>query len=156
MSFSNEFKINVNKLNAEENLLVMIEITHPFLSVPVRLVNDNKDFILNGDNYTAMPFDIKRQDDIQGELPKVMLSINNIGRTMVRWIDSTGGGKGAEMSVILSRRSTPNIIEERLNLGIQSVSINTEFVTFTLIIQNNLSKPAMKMTYDLNNSPGLF
>jgi len=156
MSYSDGFKINVNKLNNDEMLLVLLEVSHPFLSVPVRLVNDNKDFVFNGNNFLAMPFKVKRQDDVQGELPKVSLSIPNVGRTLVKWIDSSGGGRNATMSIILSRRSTPNVIEEKLNLGIQSVSINTELVTFILIVQNNLSKRSMKFTYDLNRAPGLF
>ena len=156
MPFSNEFKINVNKLNNDEKLLALLEITHPFLSVPVRLVNDNEDFLFNGDNFLAMPFKIKRQDDVQGELPKVILSISNIGRTLVRWVDSSGGGKGATVSVIISRRSTPTVTEERLNLSIQSVSITTELVSFNMIVQNNLVKRSMLYLYDINRAPGLF
>ena len=70
MSYSDGFKINVNKLNAEENLLVLVEINHSFISDTIRLVSDTKNVVSNGNDYIAMPFQIQRQDDVQGELPK--------------------------------------------------------------------------------------
>lgn len=154
--YSNDLKINVNKLNADEMLLVLLEITHPYLSIPLRVVNDNQDIVSNGNNFLAMPFGLKRQDDIQGELPKVDLSISNVGRTITKWIDSSGGGRDAQISIILVRRSSPDLIEERLTLGIEKVSITTEVINFTLIVQNNLVKRAMKYTYDTKRTPGLF
>lgn len=156
MSYSNDFKINVNKLNSDEALLVLLEITHPFITDVIRLVNDNKDFLSNGNNYMKTSFNIKRQDDVQSELPKVTLTIPNVGRSLVKWIDSSGGGRGASIAVMLARRSDPDTIEERLELGIESVSITTELVTFNLIIQNNLVKSAIKWIYDTKRAPGLF
>lgn len=156
MSFSNAFKINVNKLNATEALLVLLEIRHPFLSQPIYLVNDNINILSNGHAYISMGFKIKRQSDVQGELPKVSLTIPNVGRSLVKWIDSSGGATNAEMTVILVRRSDPNIIEESLDLGIESVSVTTENVVFSLIVQNNLTKKSMNFTYDQKHSQGLF
>lgn len=156
MSYSTELKINVNKLNADEALLVLVSISHSQLTVPVKLVNDNKDFMFNNELYSAMPFEIKRQNDIKGELPKITFVVPNVGRGMVRWIDASGGGRDAEFSVILARRSAPNIIEEKLDLGLESVDINTQTVTFNLVVQNNLIKRAMRFTYDTKRAQGLF
>lgn len=156
MSFSDELKINVNKLNADEALLPLLEITHPFIANPIRLVNDNKDLLSNGNNFTAMPFMIKRQDDIQGELPKCILTIPNIGRSLIRWIDSSNGGSDALIRVMIARRSSPDVIEETLDLGIDSVSVTTETINFTLVVQNNLIKRAVKLIYDPQRNPGLF
>ena len=61
MSFSDDFKINVNKLNANESLLVCLEIDHPFISETIRLVGDVKNIVSNGNDYVAMPFQIQRQ-----------------------------------------------------------------------------------------------
>lgn len=156
MSYSSEFKINVNKLNADEAILVLLEITHPYLSEPLRLVNDNKDIVSMSNNYMAMPFDITRQDDIQGELPQISLKISNVGRSLVKWIDSSGGGRNSVISLKLVRRSSPDLIEENLVLGIQRITISTEIVSFSLIVQNNLVKRAMKYIYEIKRSPGLF
>lgn len=156
MSFSDGAKINFNKLNADEAILVCLEISHPFISQTVRLVRDNKNLISNGDEYIAMPFDVQRQSDVRGELPKITLTIANVGRELVKWVDSSGGGIGALIKVKLIRRSSPNLVEESINLGINSVSITTEFVTFNLIVQNNLVKRACRLVYDIRKAPGLF
>lgn len=156
MSFSNGFKINVNKLNADEATLVLLEINHSSLSEPIRFVHDSIDLVSNGNNYIAMPFKIVRQSDVQGELPKVQLIVNNVGRTLVKWVDSTGGGRGASVKIMLARRSTPNTIEETLNLEIDRVVTTIQTIAIDLIIQNNLNKRSVKMIYDSKTASGLF
>lgn len=156
MSYSSDFKINVNKLNANEALLVCLEISHPFISDTIRLVNDSKNLISNGNDYISMPFDVARQSDIQGELPRVSLKIPNVGKNLVKWIDSSGGGKDAVIRIKLIRRSNPNTSEETLTLGINNVSINTLEVVFNLIIQNNLTKQAVRYIFDKKRAIGLF
>lgn len=153
--YSQGFKINVNKLNADEPLLVLVKIEHPFISEPVRLVNDVANFTLSGETYLAMPFSISRQSDVQGELPKVSLTIANIGRSLVKWVDSTNGGRNTKMTIILARRSA-QIVEESLSLGISSVSVTTQTIRFNLIIQNNLIKRSIRWIYDKEHAAGLF
>ena len=156
MSYSDGLKVNVNKLNADEALLVLLEITHPFLSTPLRLVSDNKNLVSNGFDFIAMNFKIHRQSDVQGELPKVSLTIPNVGRSLVRWIDSSEGGKNANINVMLARRSTPDTIEESLNFGVDRVNITTDLITFSLVVQNNLIKRSVRFVYDIKRAPGLF
>ena len=62
--FSDEFKINVNKLNADEAVLVCIEIRHPFISDVIRIVNDSDNLISNRNTYLPMGFEFKRHDDV--------------------------------------------------------------------------------------------
>lgn len=155
MSYSQGFKINVNKLNAEESLLILLEITHPFVATPIRLVNDSKDFVLNDNLFIHMPFEVKRQNDVQGELPKVSLSITNVGRSLIRWIEASGGGRDAKLKVMLCRRSSQNI-EESIEFGIQSVVATTQKISFNLVIQNNLVKRSIRWVYDKRHARGLF
>lgn len=153
--YSQGFKVNVNKLNAEESLLVLVKIEHPFISGPIFLVNDVSNFVLNGETYLAMPFSLSRQSDVQGELPKVSLTFANIGRSLVKWIDSTNGGRNSNITVILARRSE-QIIEESISFGISSVSVNSSEVKFNLVIQNNLIKRSIRWIYDKDHAAGLF
>lgn len=155
MPHSDGFKINVNRLNATESLMILLEITHPFISEPIRLVNDSQDMLFLGNNYLAMPFNVVRQDDIQGELPKVNLVIPNVGRSLVKWVDSSGGGRGAKINVLLARRSS-SVEEERIEFGINNVTVSTETVNFSLVIQNNLVKRSVRYIYDSHRAMGLF
>ena len=155
MTYSQGFKINVNKLNADENVLALVVINHPFIPEPIRLVNDSRNFVLDGETYLAMPFTLSRQSDVQGELPRVSLTIANIGRSLIKWIDSTNGGRDAEITVLLARRSL-QVKEEEISFGISSVSINSESVNFNLVIQNNLIKRSIRWIYDKDHAAGLF
>lgn len=154
--FSDGIKINFNKLNADEAVLVCVEISGGLLSIPIRLVNDSKNLVSNGNDFIALPFQVNRQSDVQGELPKASFIIPNIGRELVKWIDYSGGGKGATIKVMLIRRSNPDVIEETLLFSIASVSVTTELVTFNLIVQNNLVRKACRMIYDTKKCRGLF
>lgn len=154
--FSNDLKINVNKLSADETPIVLIEITHPMISETVRLVQDNCDVVSQGETYVAMAFQIKRQADVQGELPKVTLQVQNIGRSLVKWIDMSGGGKDAAIIAKIIRRSDPDVVEEAIPLGIERVTITNMLVTFHLVVYNNLIRRGIKMIYNNKLAPGLF
>lgn len=155
MSYSQGFKINVNKLNADEALLVLVRITHPYVATPICLVNDSNDIVVGSETFLKMPFSLKKQSDVQGELPKATFVLPNVGKAIVKWIDSTGGGRDAKIDVLLTRRSNP-IIEDSIQFGIQSVKVDSNNVNFTLFIQNNLIKRSIRWVYDLNHAPGLF
>lgn len=154
--FSDNLKINVNKLSANETPIVLIEISHPMISETIRLVQDNCDVVSNGETYLAMGFQIKRQSDVQGELPKVTLTVQNVGRSLVKWIDMSGGGKKAEIIAKIIRRSDPDLVEESIPMGIERVTVNTMTVVFSLVIHNNLIRRGIKSIYDKRTCPGLF
>lgn len=152
---SRGFKINVNKNSSDEGIYSLIKITHPFLNKPICIINDSKNFDFQDETYVAMPFQIKRQDDIQGELPKVVLTVSNVGRSMIKWIDASNGGMNGIVTVFLVRRSS-QFEEEKIVLGINSIIVTTETLSFNLVIQNNLIKRSMRYLYDLKKSRGLF
>src|SRR5690554_3817517 len=129
MSFSDRFKENVNALTQLEKVLVLLEIQHAYLSSPIRVVNDNKDFIFQNELYLALPFQLERHDDVRGELPKVSITLPNAGRSLVKWIDASGGGRDAKITIMLARRSDDQTIEEAISLGIETVSITQTEVT---------------------------
>lgn len=154
--FSDNLKINVNKLSANENPIALLEINHPMIPETIRLVHDNCDIVSNGQTYLAMGFEIKRQSDIQGELPKVTLTVQNVGRSLVKWIDISGGGKGAEIVAKIIRRSDPDVIEESITMGVERVTVTTMTVVFHLVVYNNLIRRGIKKVYDKITAPGLF
>lgn len=154
--FSDEFKINVNKLNADEAVLVCIEIRHPFISDVIRIVNDSDNLISNGNTYLPMGFEFKRHDDVENELPRCTVTFQNIGRLLTKWVDASGGGKMASFDMLLIRRKNPNFVEERISFEVGQCNVTTEIVGFELIIQNNLRKRAINYMYDLKRAEGLF
>lgn len=155
-NFSDNFKINVNKLNADEALIVLLEIEHALLPEPVRLVNDVEDIVSNGHNYMAMGFDVKWNNDAQGELPKVQLVMQNVGRSMMRWIDMSNGASYTTIRAKVIRRSDPDTVEESLKLQVERITANLLTITFNLVIQNQLIRRGIKRVFTKEKAPGLF
>ena len=57
--------------------LLFLTLTHTLLSEPVRVVNDTKDFVYDGNTFTGFPFDIQILSDDESP-PKAQIAIQNI------------------------------------------------------------------------------
>jgi len=156
-NYSTATKKLVNATSAPELPLLLLEISHPALATPIRVVNDNQDLISNGNTYTAMAFRARLPDDMsQGGLPRAQLSIDNVGRELVQWIESSGGGKGASARMLQVVRSVPNVIEWEVTLDLSNVHMTAMEVTGTLGFEDLLNLPGVAFTYRPDTAPGLF
>jgi hypothetical protein len=155
-SYSSAFKATLNSVSATEAPLVCLEITHPALSQAVRVVNDNLDLTSNGNLFIAAPFDCVLPDDMENQLPKAKLTIDNIGRELVYWLETSGGGEGAKVRFMQIMRSRPNTIEWETTMNLSNVQISMTKVTADLGFENIFSKPAVRIQYRPDNSAGMF
>lgn len=155
-SYSNPARRNLLATSADEPFLVMIEITHPDLAIPVRVVNDVENITAQGNLYLACRFQITRPDDIGEQLPQARLSVDNIGRDLTEWLEYSGGGKGARCRIIQILRSDPDTFEFDITMDLSGLSIDNAAVSGTLGFQNTLALPAVAVRYDPTTSPGMF
>lgn len=149
------FKINVNKHNANEKIIMLVKVVHPTLSSSIRLVQDNQKIIFEDEEYIPFPMSIKMENQIEGELPKATITIPNVAKQIVKWVDVTMGASGASIDVVLTRRSTLSRDYE-VTFDIEGVVITSESITFSMSVQNNLVKPAIRWRYDTSHAIGLF
>lgn len=126
------------------------------LSEPVRVVNDSEDVTSNGFLYIACPFRYVLPDDFEGQLPKAKISIDNVGRDLMYWIETSNGGNGSNVKFLQIMRSRPDLIEAEIEMQLQSVSVTMKEISAELGYENLLSKPAVAMQYRPENSIGLF
>lgn len=80
--------------------LVALEITHPDLSVPIRVVADTQNIVIEGHEFIACAFKLTKPDDVDQQLPHAELSVDNIGRELTQWLEYSNGGKGAMCRII--------------------------------------------------------
>lgn len=153
--FSEEFKINVNKHASEEKLISVIKVHHPSLVSAVRLVQDNSPIIFEGEEYIPFPMTISMQNQIEGELPKGVLTIPNMAKQITKWIDETMGAIGGKIEVIITRRSTLER-EYFVVFEIDEIKIDSQSIVFTISVQDNLNKPSSRWRYDSKRAIGLF
>jgi hypothetical protein len=154
--YSSEFKSTLAEVSAPEAPLVLLQIDHPELAQPVRVVNDTEDLTSNGNLYVAIPFRCTLPDDFENQLPKARLSVDNVGKDLMYWIETSGGGNGSLVTMSQVMRSRPDQIEWSITMNLFNVSCNMTEVSGELGYENLFAKKAIALQYRPNNSPGLF
>lgn len=147
---------NLLATSADEPFLVLLEITHPDLEVPVRVANDTVNITARGNEYVACPFELVLPDDVAEQVPKAQLRVDNIGRELTQWLEYSRGGKGAKCRIIQCLRSDPDVFEYDMTLDMTSMSIDNQTVSSDLGFQNTLMLPAVAVRYDPKSTPGGF
>jgi len=154
--YSAQYKSTLAEVSVEESPLILLEIDHPELTQPVRVVNDMTDVTSNGDIYIAFPFRCVLPDDFENQLPKARLSIDNVSRDLMFWIETTGGGQGSTATFKQIMRSNPNLIEWQIQMSLFNVTVNMQEISAELGFENLFGKPAVTFKYRPENSPGLW
>lgn len=155
-SYSSEYKSTLASVSSEEVPHILLEIHHADLTAPVRVINDTDDLASNGNLYIACPFKLILPDDFEGQLPKSQLSVDNIGRDLMYWIEVSNGGHNSTVRFMQIMRSRPDLIEWEITMNLYNIKANFQTVTAELGFENLFSKPAISMSYRPDNSPGLY
>lgn len=88
---------------------ILLDITHPDLSGPMRFVNSQSDVVSNGNTYHSFPFEIVLPD-ADGDVPqKAMLRIDNVSREVYAAVWALDPSPTVVISVALSNQ--PDVIE---------------------------------------------
>ncbi|WP_374424786.1 DUF1833 family protein, partial [Chromobacterium sp.] len=61
--YSQHAREQLNATSADDIMLVLLEIRHPLLAVPVRVVNDMQNIVVAGNEFIACAFNITLPDD---------------------------------------------------------------------------------------------
>lgn len=181
MALSNAAKRNIFATSPADPWLVALEITHPDLVEPARVVNDNLDLVVVQNDggpvevtFAKCSFRLQLFDDIDQQIPKATLSVDNIGRELTQWLEVSQGGKGAKCRILMGLRSelaaplsdftgsppvrdinTWNPWEYDIRLDMSSMSIDMIEVSSDLGFKRSFMQPAVARRFDPTNSPGI-
>ena len=155
-AYSSAFKSTLSAVSAIEAPLVLLEITHPLLTTPVMVINDTQDITSNGHLFIGCPFRCILPDDFEGQLPKARLAVDNVGRDLMYWIETSNGGQGSSVRFMQIMRSRPDLIEWEITMNLYNVNVTMQEITAELGFQNLFAKPAVSIQYRPDNSIGLF
>ncbi len=134
----------------------LLEIEHAQLAQPVRVVCDTDDIVSNGDTYTAFAFQITLPTDLDNELPRAQLVLDNVGRELVQWIDSSFGGQGATVRAMQVMRDDPDTLEFDMTLDLLAVQQNVAQISAGLGFDDTLNKAGLPIRYSPDVAPGLY
>lgn len=155
-NYSAQYKSTLAKVSADEARLILLEISHSALTTPVRVVNDMQDLVSNGNTYLACPFRFIPPDDFENQLPKARLAVDNIGRDLMYWIETTSGGEGSVVKSMEVMRSRPDQIESSISMNLYNVHVTPKEVSAELGYYNLFAKPAVLLQYRPDTAPGIF
>ena len=154
--YSTHFHRIVNSTDADESPLLLLEIHHPDLLSPIRIVNDRQDITHQNNLFIALAFRATLPDDKQEGLPRAALAIDNVGKELVGWLEVANGGKGATCRIVQVMRSDADHIEFEITLNLTNIVITPYEVRGELTYEDLLNKPGIAIEYRPNNTPGLF
>lgn len=155
-TYSAEYKSTLAKVSGEEAPLILLQIDHPELSAPVRVVNDTENITSNGNLFIAFPFSCTLPDDFENQLPRARISISNVGRDLMFWLETTDGGIGSTATFQQVMRSRPDQVEWEITMSLFNIVANNQEVSAELGFENLFGKPAIAINYRPENSAGLF
>ena len=155
-AYSAAYKSTLSAVSSLEAPLVLLEINHPLLPQPVRVINDMQDLESNGNLFIACPFKCILPDDYESQLPKAKLAVDNVGRELMYWIETSNGGQGSTVRFMQIMRSRPDLIEWEITMNLYNVNVTMQEVTADLGFDNLFSRPAISIQYRPDNSNGIF
>ncbi len=153
---SEQFARSLRESAPAARLVTALEISHPAVGAPVRVVNDTEDRVIEGERYIALRFDAGLADDVDGQAPQAVIAIDNVGRELTQWIEAAGGGAGATVRVIQVLAVDDPPIEWELTMDLAGVQIDAERITARLGFDPLLGRAAVTLRHDPQTSPGLF
>lgn len=154
--FSGAMKANLIQVNNTDIPIYLLEINHASLGQPVRLANNNCDVVSNGNTYIGCPFKVSFPNDSDGEVARARLEINNIGRSLVMWIEQTNGAENTEVTLSLIQESDPDTVEASIILEFGQINITPKIVSGTIGFDRLLNARSMNQTYNADDFKGLY
>ena len=141
---------------AADRVLTALEISHPAVAQPVRVINDTQGRAIEGNDYVALRFEARLADDIAGQAPQAELSIDNVGRALTQWIEAAQGGVGATVRVVQVLDIEDPPVEWEITMDVAGMAVDQERVTARLGFDPLLGGAAVTLRHDPETSPGLF
>ena len=137
-------------------VLTALEIRHPAIAQPVRVINDTVGRTIEGNDFVALRFDARLADDIEGQAPQAELAIDNVGRALTQWIEAAQGGIGASVRVLQVLDTDDPPVEWEITLDVAGMAVDQERVSARLGFDPLLGRSAVTLRHDPQTSPGLF
>ncbi len=152
---SARYRRAVRSVDPADLVLDALELTHPSIAAPVRVVNDTDQRTIGGENYAPVPFRALWPDAAENRRPRARIAADNVGRDLTQWVESTQGAAGGTCRLIRALAATGEV-EAEVTLDVAGAAVAGEEVALELEFGMNLQSPVVLLRHDPERSPGLF
>ncbi len=150
------FLENLQKVNDHEGgILMLLEVRSPVDTEVLRLVNDNKNWTHQGNEYIGYPFRFRQPSDNDSGMQEATLEIDNVGRDMMADIEALGPNDVLRARIIITSRNTPNVEAFRFNLPITNLTANMQLITARCGFKYLANQQAVKRRMSPFYAPGI-
>ena len=148
----------VSELDPADVVVHALEIRHPALTDPVRVVADRLGRQIEGHDWIPLAFEARLIDDAEGRAPAAELRVDNVGRPLMRWVEAVQGGSGATVRVMGVRVPAGGapVVEWEVTVDVHSIRADADSVIVRLGFDPLLSQPAVALRYDPRTAPAMF
>ena len=136
--------------------LLFLEVSAPSFADTLRIVNDTRDWTSNGVLYIGVPFGFKLPNDVSGQTPRAVLTLDNIGRGIADDLERLRPQDMVTAKLRISDRADPNVIEREYILPMTQVSVNTKTATAQCGYDSLMRQQAVRLRYNPFTAPGAF
>ena len=143
-------------LSPDLALIAALEIRHPDVPEPVRVVNDLVERVIEGARYTPLRWEPRLVSDVEGEAPHAEIEMDNVGAPLTGWVHASRGGSGATVRVLDVSVGDEVRVEWELTLRVHSVTIEQQRVRARLGYVRLSDRPVASQRLDESHAPGLF
>lgn len=150
------FRERRQRVTDPTGVLLLLELSAPSIPVPLRLVNDTRDWISNGDTYNGFPFQLTLPEDTNGSTPTMQIRIDNVGRGISEDLEGLGPNEIVTAKVKITDRSDPDVIEREFTLPLTRVSITGTTATASAGVDYLMRQQVTRLQYNEFTTPGVF
>lgn len=136
--------------------LIFLELSAPSFTDTLRIVNDTRNWVSNGVEYIGVPFGFKLPDDVSGQTPRAVLTLDNIGRGITQDLETLQPYDLVQAKIKISDRADPNAIERMYILPLSQVAVNTRTATASCGYDALMRQQAVRLRYNHFTAPGAF
>lgn len=152
---STAFRLAAFAQETGEVPLVLLEITHPDLATPIRIVDNREDVVSGGNTFLAFPCEIVFPEDREDALPVCRIVVQNVGREITDGVRALTSAPTIKVAAVLA--SSPSTIEIGwMEFSLAEVSWDALTVEGTFGPPPVLNEPFPSLLYTPADFPGLF
>lgn len=139
----------------DDQVLDALELTHPAVGAPVRIVVDVAERVIEGATWSPGAVEVLWPGQDEDRHPRARVAVDNVGRVLTQWVERTQGVLGGRLRLLRVLASTSEV-EEEVTLDVAGAVVDSARVVLDLRYDAALDSAAVQMRFDPVTAPGLW
>ena len=156
MTLSAAMSAQLDAVDDSDGFLLLALMDSPLLSAPVRVVNDNRDWVIGGQTFVGIPMEVTLPTDVPQEASRAQLEISNVGRELTAELEALPLGAGLDIVLRIVSRVRAEQVEWEFAVAISRITATPQRVAMVLGDDALMRQSAVLLRFDPTTAPGLF